>query len=172
MLVRADGARSRLRRQQPSAIPRRSAASRCRRHGASARQIPVRSSTRSCRASRPQGNVTLVDLQTYLYYIQLKPAGRRKASGCPTTKRRAADSRRLQAPLGHEFLDNLSIETQDYTFSNGVIGKLVVYNMEERQRVKIVDYSGSKKFEDTKDRREAQGDERRRFASTRSSTRR
>ena len=38
------------------------------------------------------------------------------------------------------FLDNLSIETLDYTFSNGVIGKIVIYNMEERQRVKIVDY--------------------------------
>src|SRR4029077_4987145 len=47
-------------------------------------------------------------------------------------------------------LDNLSIETQDYTFENGVVGKLVVYNMEERQRVKNVDYVGSKKLERTK----------------------
>ena len=48
------------------------------------------------------------------------------------------------------FLDNLWIEVNDYTFSNGVIGKMVTYNMEERQRVKIVDYVGSKKLETTK----------------------
>jgi outer membrane protein assembly factor BamA len=42
------------------------------------------------------------------------------------------------------------IETQDYVFSNGVVGKLITYNMEERQRVKIVDYVGSKKIETTK----------------------
>src|SRR6185295_14815803 len=47
------------------------------------------------------------------------------------------------------FLDNLSIEAFDYVFDNGVIGKLVGYNMEERQRVKIVDYVGSKKLEST-----------------------
>ena len=45
------------------------------------------------------------------------------------------------------FLDNLWIDVSDYTFSNGVIGKLVTYNMEERQRVKIVDYTGSKQIE-------------------------
>ncbi|MGH9196879.1 MAG: BamA/OMP85 family outer membrane protein, partial [Acidimicrobiia bacterium] len=38
----------------------------------------------------------------------------------------------------------------DYVFSNGVIGKLVTYNMEERERVKIVNYLGSKKLEQTK----------------------
>ena len=31
-----------------------------------------------------------------------------------------------------------------------MIGKLVTYNMEERQRVKIVDFTGSKKVETTK----------------------
>ena len=31
-----------------------------------------------------------------------------------------------------------------------MIGKLVIYNMEERQRVKIVDYVGSKKLETSK----------------------
>src|SRR5947209_19327181 len=48
------------------------------------------------------------------------------------------------------FLDNLWIETSDYTIPNGTIGKIVTYNMEERQRVKIVDYVGSKKVETTK----------------------
>src|SRR5947209_19110416 len=48
------------------------------------------------------------------------------------------------------FLDNLWIETSDYTIPNGTIGKVVTYNMEERQRVKIVDYVGSKKIEISK----------------------
>ena len=48
------------------------------------------------------------------------------------------------------FLDDLSIEVTDYTFSNGVIGKLIKYDIEERQRIKIVDYTGSKQLESTK----------------------
>ena len=38
----------------------------------------------------------------------------------------------------------------DYTFSNGVVGKIVTYHMEERERVKIVDYEGSKQIDRTK----------------------
>ena len=53
-----------------------------------------------------------------------------------------------------------------------MIGKIVTYNMEERQRVKIVDYVGSKKVETIEDRREAEGAERARSGSTRSSIRR
>ena len=52
--------------------------------------------------------------------------------------------------LATPFLDDLSIETTDYTFSNGVIGKIVTYHMEERQRIKIVDYVGTKKVERSK----------------------
>ena len=48
------------------------------------------------------------------------------------------------------FLDDLSIDVQDYTFANGVIGKVVTYNLEERQRVKIVDFTGSKKIDTSK----------------------
>ena len=51
---------------------------------------------------------------------------------------------------GTNFLDNLWIDVRDYTFSNGVVGKIAVYNMEERQRVKIVDYVGSKAIETSK----------------------
>jgi len=98
-----------------------------------------------------QGNVALVDLQTYLYYIQLKPSAPSQGVWTPyneeTEKAILDDFKRLWAT---GFLDNLSIETQDYTFENGVVGKLVVYNMEERQRVKNVDYVGSKKLERSK----------------------
>jgi outer membrane protein insertion porin family len=48
------------------------------------------------------------------------------------------------------FLDDLSIEVVDYRFANGVIGKVIVYHMEERQRVKIVDYEGNKKVDQNK----------------------
>ena len=58
-----------------------------------------------------------------------------------------ADFKRLWAT---NFLDDLAVDVQDYRFSNGVIGKMIVYDMEERQRVKIVDYVGSKKVEQSK----------------------
>ena len=48
------------------------------------------------------------------------------------------------------FLDDLTIEAADYTFANGVVGKLIVYRMEERQRVKMVSYEGSKHLEQSK----------------------
>ena len=79
------------------------------------------------------------------------PACRRRTSGCRTTRRPrsgcASDFRSLWAT---NFLDDLSIEVTDYTFPNGVIGKLVKYDIEERQRIKIVDYTGSKQLESTK----------------------
>jgi hypothetical protein len=48
------------------------------------------------------------------------------------------------------FLDNLWIDVTDYKFPNGTVGKVIAFNMEERQRVKIVDYVGSKKIEVSK----------------------
>ena len=58
-----------------------------------------------------------------------------------------ADFKRLWAT---NFLDDLSIEVRDVRFENGVIGKVILYNMEERQRVKIVDYIGSDKVDQSK----------------------
>ena len=57
------------------------------------------------------------------------------------------DFKRLWAT---NFLDNLSIEVKDAPYENGVVGKHVIYALEERQRVKIVDYTGSKKVDQTK----------------------
>jgi hypothetical protein len=100
-----------------------------------------------------QGNTTLVDTSTYIYYIQLKDKVSRPSQGIwePYTEATEAiildDFKRLWAT---NFLDDLSIETIDYTFANGVVGKLVVYNMEERQRVKNVDFVGSKKVDRAK----------------------
>ena len=95
--------------------------------------------------------MSVIEPETYLYYIQLKPSRPSQDVWVAVERRDREDRpRRLQAALGTNFLDNLSIEVTDYTFPNGTIGKLVAYNMEERQRVKIVDYEGSQKLEQTK----------------------
>jgi outer membrane protein insertion porin family len=100
-----------------------------------------------------QGNATVVDLNTYLYYMQIKDKTSRPTQNIwvPYTDEieqvLRADFKSLWET---KFLDNLSIETQDYTFSNGVVGKIILYNMEERQRVKNVDYIGSKKVDRSK----------------------
>ena len=100
-----------------------------------------------------QGGTSVVEPYTYLYYIEMK-----NHVSVPSANRWVAyDDKIEQVVLGDfkrlwgtNFLDDLAIDVQDYRFSNGVIGKLVVYDMEERQRVKIVDYVGSKKVEQSK----------------------
>jgi len=100
-----------------------------------------------------QGGSPVVDAQTYLYYMEMK-----NHVSVPSTNRwvpyddkaeqiMLADFKRLWAT---NFLDDLAVETHDYKFANGVIGKVVLYQMEERQRVKIVDYVGSKQIEQSK----------------------
>jgi outer membrane protein insertion porin family len=96
-----------------------------------------------------QGNVSTVEPQTYLYYMQLRPSQPSQNLWVPYNEQAEEtmreDFKRLWAT---NFLDDLSIDVQDYTFSNGVIGKLVTYNMEERERVKTVNYEGIKKIGD------------------------
>jgi outer membrane protein insertion porin family len=98
-----------------------------------------------------QGNASVIESQTYVYYIQLKPSVPSQGQWVPytdaTEKIIQDDFHRL---WNTNFLDNLFVEVTDYKFPNGVIGKIVTYNMEERQRVKIVDYTGSKKVEISK----------------------
>src|SRR5262245_27699120 len=98
-----------------------------------------------------QGNASVIEPQTYLYYIQLKASRPSEGVWVPydeaTEKVIQDDFRRL---WNTNFLDNLWVDVADYQFANGTIGKVVTYNMEERQRVKIVDYIGSKKVEVSK----------------------
>jgi outer membrane protein insertion porin family len=98
-----------------------------------------------------QGGTSVIEPQTYLYYIQLKQSRPSEGVWIPyddtTEKMLLDDFKRL---WGTNFLDNLWIDVADYKFPNGTIGKVVAYNMEERQRVKIVDYVGSKKVEISK----------------------
>ena len=95
-----------------------------------------------------QGNVSVIDPQTYQYYLQSRPS--RSSDGVWTPYAEATileDFKRLWAT---NFLDNLWVEVKDAPYDNGVMGKHVIFNMEERQRVKIVDYVGSKKLEQSK----------------------
>jgi outer membrane protein insertion porin family len=100
-----------------------------------------------------QGNVPVVDAQTYVFYMEMAnrrsiPAENRWVRYTEETEQVIlADFKRLWAT---NFLDDLSVEVRDVRFENGVIGKVVVYNMEERQRVKIVDYIGSDKVDQSK----------------------
>ena len=96
-------------------------------------------------------NESIIEAQTYLYYIQTPLSRPSEGVWVPynetTEKSLLDDFKRL---WGTGFLDNLWIETVDETFENGVQGKHVIYHMEERPRVKIVDYTGSSKVERTK----------------------
>jgi len=98
-----------------------------------------------------QENRPVVEGQTYRYYIQLTPSHPSENQWTPwdaNAERIVQDD--FKRLWGTNFLDDLSIETLDYKFPNGVDGKIVVYNMEERQRVKIVDYDGNKHVETNK----------------------
>jgi outer membrane protein insertion porin family len=96
-------------------------------------------------------NESIIEPQTYLYYIQTPFSRPSDGAWTPyneaTEKSLLDDFKRLWAT---GFLDNLWIETLDEPFENGVMGKRVIYHMEERPRVKIVDYTGSTKVERTK----------------------
>jgi len=88
-----------------------------------------------------QGGFSTIENETYMYYIQLRTSQTRQNQfvwyDAATEQMMLADFKRLWAT---NFLDDLSIEVTDHTFPNGTVGKMVVYHMEERERVKIVDY--------------------------------
>src|SRR5689334_3875294 len=100
-----------------------------------------------------QGGYSVIDASTYQYYMQAvqhvsRPSENRWVPYDDSVEQvLVADFKRL---WGTNFLDDLAIDVKDYRFSNGVIGKMIVYDMEERERVKIVDYLGSKKVEMSK----------------------
>jgi outer membrane protein insertion porin family len=98
-----------------------------------------------------QGGASTIDPATYLYYIRLRPSLPSQGVWTPyddaARTQMLADFRTLWAT---SFLDDLRIEVIDHVLPNGVVGKLVKYDMEERQRVKIVEYTGTKVLESTK----------------------
>ncbi len=97
-----------------------------------------------------QGNVSSVDSVTYLYYMEIKnhyslPSQGKWVSYDGDAERiLLEDYRRL---WGTNFLNDLTIEVLDEPWSNGVVGKRAIFIMEERERVKIVDFVGSKELD-------------------------
>jgi outer membrane protein insertion porin family len=95
-----------------------------------------------------QGDASVIEPQTYLYYIQTRPSRPSEGVWVPYDEKSVLDDfKRLWAT---NFLDNVWIEVKDTPYDNGVMGKEVIFNLEERQRVKIVDYEGSKVLEQSK----------------------
>ncbi len=98
-----------------------------------------------------QGGASLIDPQTYLYYIQLKPSEPSRDIWRTYTEQTETDLRAdFHRLWDTKFLDDLSIEAVDFPLGNGVLGKVIVFHLEERQRVKIVDYEGLAKVERSK----------------------
>src|SRR5258708_1687861 len=98
-----------------------------------------------------QGNQSVIEAQTYLYYIHVKfsaPSRGQWVNYDESTEKTLEDD--FHQLWNTNFVDTLLIDVTDYKFPNGTIGKIITYNMEERQRVKIVDYTGSKKIEVSK----------------------
>jgi hypothetical protein len=95
--------------------------------------------------------VPLVESQTYLYYMQSPDLLSLPSQNVWKPYNEAAeqtiigDHKRLWAT---NFLDDLKIEAVDFPFANGVIGKVIVYELEERQRIKNTIYNeGTKAIE-------------------------
>jgi outer membrane protein insertion porin family len=96
-------------------------------------------------------NESLIEPQTYLYYIQTQSSRSGDGFWSPynddTERSLLDDFKRLWAT---NFLDNLRIEVLDSPYPNGVMGKHIIFHMEERPRVKIVDYVPGDKVDRTK----------------------
>ncbi|GIT67337.1 MAG: hypothetical protein Ct9H300mP25_08090 [Acidobacteriota bacterium] len=93
-----------------------------------------------------QGNVGGVDYDTYLYYMEIKdhislPSQGKWVPYTEETEQIILDDHQRLWETG--FLSDLWIEIVDDPYSNGVPAKRIVFNLEERERVKIVSYEGS-----------------------------
>jgi outer membrane protein insertion porin family len=98
-----------------------------------------------------QGGSSTIEAQTYMFYIKLLPSQVTKDIWVPldeTAERTMLSD--FKALWGTNFLEDLSIELTEVPFPNGTTGVIVTYHMEERERIKIVDYQGSKQIDRTK----------------------
>ena len=93
-----------------------------------------------------QGNISSVDPQTYLYYMEVA-----NYVSLPSQGKWVAYTEEIEDIIKADFhllwdtgfLDDLWIEVLDEPYENGVLGKRVIYNFEERARVKIITFEGS-----------------------------
>lgn len=98
-----------------------------------------------------QGNVSAIEPETYLYYIRLRPSRPSQNEWTPYDELAITTMREdFQRLWDTRFLDDLRIEATDYVFANGAVGKVITYFMEERERVKVVQYEGSSELDRSK----------------------
>ena len=83
-------------------------------------------------------NVTAVEQATYQYYIKAPQSLPSKEVWAPYDEE--ALMKDFWSLWNTGFLDNLWIETIDEPFENGVAAKHVIYHIEERARLKAIDY--------------------------------
>ncbi len=98
-----------------------------------------------------QGGASTVETETYMYYIKIRPSVTSQGVFVPMDEAAEQTMRAdFKALWGTNFLEDLSIELTEYTFPNGTVGVIATYHMEERERVKIVNYEGSKQIDRSK----------------------
>jgi outer membrane protein insertion porin family len=87
-------------------------------------------------------NEPILTAETYQFRVKIAPSLRSQRKWVPY------DEEIVQADFWNlwrsNFLDNLWIEVIDEPYENGVMGKHVIFHMEERSRVKMVDYLDEK----------------------------
>ncbi len=93
-----------------------------------------------------QGGVPGVETATYTYYMEITnhvsaPSQGRWVEYTEETEQILLEDFRRLWDTG--FLDDLSIEVVDQPYSNGVMGKHVIYRFEERERVRTYTFEGS-----------------------------
>ena len=88
-----------------------------------------------------------VDNQTYLFYLSpvLQPSLRSQSKWVPYRKDDALTAFSRLWRTG--FLDDFWVEVIDEPYENGVIGKHLVFHLEERPIVKSIDFIGAKEVE-------------------------
>jgi outer membrane protein insertion porin family len=97
-----------------------------------------------------QDHVNLVPPETYLGSVDLEPSLPTQGVWRPFDEAARQTIRDDFWRLWNtNFLDDLSIEVHDYVFENGVVGKVVNYSIEERSRIRVVDYEGSDELDRT-----------------------
>ncbi len=97
-----------------------------------------------------QGNVLSVEGQTYLYYMEIDELVSLPSQGRWTPWDETIEQVLLedfQRLWDTGFLTDLTIEIVDDPYPNGVQGRRAVFLLEERERVRIVNFEGSEEYD-------------------------
>ncbi len=84
-------------------------------------------------------NETMVPLETYQYYIRMPLTRPSQNQWAPYSETAILSD--FKGLWGTGFLDNLWVEVIEEPYGNGISAKHVVFHIEERNRVKAVDYA-------------------------------